>query len=405
MVLPYQLAAQPTQPLSPAAPTAFTNAAQTQLNTNIQGAQTPLTPMQSPTYQAPAANSTVLQPQNQMTLHDFVTEAQKLGTQSFQAQADILGQSNQSLADTMARNLYSQNVGSASGIGQQVQEQALKDRTAQLAPYAQQTASQVGQQELNFQNQQIQQQQQVRQDTFNKILSGQIDKSQMSQQDYAAMGITDPNAIKTIQQMDVANQMTAQGLDPNNSADQNTYRTQLQNNAINTTKQNIISAYAQANHGQIPTTDQLNILLLQAGYGTGMLTPEQQNALIEKYNSTEWTSQMQQAMDLYKTSHPGKIICTELHRQGLMSTKTFKADQDYGHTLDNITYRGYVRWAKHVVWLMKRSKRFTLFVNRLATPWAKQMEFVMTGKGKPNLKGKFMMKYGEKFCYLVGKVG
>ena len=283
-----------------------------------------LQPLTTSSYQTPTGTTGTSGSSTQPSLQDFISEAQKLGQNSFQAQADILGQSNQQLVSDMSRGLYSQNIGAASGVGQTVAEQAIKDRTNQLAPYAQQTATQTALQALQYQ-QQDQQQAQTRQDqAFNMILSGQLDKSQFTPADWAKYGITDPNSIKTISQMDIANQMTAQGMDPNNVNDQNTFRVGLQNQAKNTMKQNIIASYAAANNGAIPSQDQINALLLLAGQGTGALTPEEEQQLTQQYNTTQLDQQTLAAQKMYQASHPSSSVAGTLcYEMGLISKKDF----------------------------------------------------------------------------------
>ncbi len=363
---------------------------------------TVLQPLVTPTYQAPSYTSGTSKPQSGATLQDFIDEAQKLGKSSFQSQADILSQNQDKLVSDLSRGLYSQNVGASSGVGQQVLQQVAKERAQTLAPYAEKTATDVALQTLGYQQQEAQQTQARQDQAFNMILSGQLDKSQFTPQDWAKYGVTDPNAIKTVQQMDFSTAMQAQGMDPNNPADQATYRTQLQNSAKNNLKQQIIGWYSAANDGQVPTPDEINMMMLYYGQGTGMLTNEEQTALINQYNTQSWDAKMDRARQQAAASK-AKIICTELHRQGLMSDSTYLADQAYGRSLDDITYLGYVTWAQYVVAMMKKSRIVTRIAYVIATPWAKQMEHVMSGIGNGSLLGRFMMVTGENICYLIGK--
>lgn len=105
-------------------------------------------------------------------------------------------------------------------------------------------------------------------------------------------------------------------------------------------------------------------------------------------------------------SQKGTVICTELHRQGLMSDQVYEADQRFGRELylrDPELMAGYHAWAKPIVKVMKQNKLFTHLVFIIATPWAKQMAYEMGIEAKPNYIGKLMLKVGLPFCKLVGK--
>lgn len=97
-----------------------------------------------------------------------------------------------------------------------------------------------------------------------------------------------------------------------------------------------------------------------------------------------------------------KIICTELHDQGLMSKEVFEADQRFGKLQDAQTMAGYHVWARPIVKLMKKSKLFTWVVHKIATPWAEQMAFEMGVLDRPSLIGTVMMAVGLPACRLIG---
>jgi hypothetical protein len=114
--------------------------------------------------------------------------------------------------------------------------------------------------------------------------------------------------------------------------------------------------------------------------------------------------------ELYKTGQveaaeaSGKVICTELYHQGLMSEQIYKADQAFGKIQDLEVMIGYHAWALPVVRLMKRSKAATWLAHKIATPWANQMAFEMGVVDKPNLIGMIMMVVGIPCCRLIGKL-
>ena len=104
----------------------------------------------------------------------------------------------------------------------------------------------------------------------------------------------------------------------------------------------------------------------------------------------------------------GKIICTELHRQNLLSDEIYQADQEYGRLMAEKRphlMRGYHLWAKPVVNIMERSQYFTTFVAFIAEPWAQQMAFEMGIVEKGSLVGKVMMYVGEPPTEAIGFIG
>lgn len=102
----------------------------------------------------------------------------------------------------------------------------------------------------------------------------------------------------------------------------------------------------------------------------------------------------------------GKIICTELHRQGLLDDATFKVDQEFGKLMrENYpqVMIGYWTIAMPVVALMQKSKVFTHIVAFFAKPWAHHMAHLMGVKKTDNLFGKAIMSVGKPLCVFAGK--
>ena len=103
----------------------------------------------------------------------------------------------------------------------------------------------------------------------------------------------------------------------------------------------------------------------------------------------------------------GKVICTELYRQGLLKEKIFKADQEFGYNINKINpniITGYHIWAKPVVKLMQKSKIITKIVYIFAKPWAEEMAYEMNIIEKGNIKGKIIMNVGIIICSLIGEI-
>lgn len=101
------------------------------------------------------------------------------------------------------------------------------------------------------------------------------------------------------------------------------------------------------------------------------------------------------------------VICTEMNRQGLLSKNIRLADEVFGSNMKRTrpeVYAGYYCWAKYVVRVMKKSKRFTKFVCFFGLPWAKQMAYEQGYLGRGSILGAAIMKVGVPFCALIGKL-
>ena len=103
---------------------------------------------------------------------------------------------------------------------------------------------------------------------------------------------------------------------------------------------------------------------------------------------------------------PTKVICAELHRQGLMDETIYKADEAFGRYLgdnDRDVLLGYQLWAKPVVKWMQRSKTATRIVASLATPWSYEMAYRVGARDKGTVEGKFLMFVGVPVCRAIGR--
>ncbi|MEG3618433.1 hypothetical protein V5T82_08215 [Magnetovibrio sp. PR-2] len=102
----------------------------------------------------------------------------------------------------------------------------------------------------------------------------------------------------------------------------------------------------------------------------------------------------------------GKVICTELFRQGLLPYEIYAADQRFGLHLaqcDPYVMIGYHAWAKPLACAMKKSVLLTRFVHHsFAMAWAQEMfaREVKTAKG--TLRGKFLITLGVPLCRRIG---
>jgi len=102
----------------------------------------------------------------------------------------------------------------------------------------------------------------------------------------------------------------------------------------------------------------------------------------------------------------GKVICTELHRQGKLDDATMAADAEFGEMVaqnDPHTMAGYHLWAKTVVRLMQKSKTITWIVALFALPWAREMFLRQTGNGRGSWRGRILMRLGIPLCRFIGR--
>ena len=104
------------------------------------------------------------------------------------------------------------------------------------------------------------------------------------------------------------------------------------------------------------------------------------------------------------TKKAGTVICTELHRQGLLDDKVYQYDAEYRKFVDEQTYTGYRILAQPIVSLMQKSKSFT----RIFAPFAIATATEMAGRVNPEIQGsnvgKAMLRIFTPLCRLVGKM-
>lgn len=93
----------------------------------------------------------------------------------------------------------------------------------------------------------------------------------------------------------------------------------------------------------------------------------------------------------------GKIICTELHRQGYISDKVIKLDAEFGKKYRKFhmeAYEGYLIIAIPIVGLMKRNSLFTKVISIVVKPWSSYMANSMDNSIQ-----------GSKLGYVINKIG
>jgi hypothetical protein len=93
------------------------------------------------------------------------------------------------------------------------------------------------------------------------------------------------------------------------------------------------------------------------------------------------------------------VICTELHRQGIMSPEIYKKDAEYGASLPLEVMAGYSFWATPIASKMKTSPLLTSIVKIPAMKWAKHIAGV-----EKSLFGYACQYIAEPVCGLIGTI-
>lgn len=96
------------------------------------------------------------------------------------------------------------------------------------------------------------------------------------------------------------------------------------------------------------------------------------------------------------------VICTELHRQGIMSSEIYEKDVEYGKALEENyphVMIGYTFLATPIVKWMQKSKIFTEIVAYPAMKWAKHI-----ADEKKSVIGYLVFYIGQPICGVIGKL-
>ena len=100
------------------------------------------------------------------------------------------------------------------------------------------------------------------------------------------------------------------------------------------------------------------------------------------------------------------LICTELFWRGYMDEETYMADSEFGKIVrekNPSVFYGYLKFARRVVNLMRKSELFTKIVNVFVQRWSKEMLYRLGKRKRGNWLGKLMMDIGMPLCALVGR--
>ena len=104
----------------------------------------------------------------------------------------------------------------------------------------------------------------------------------------------------------------------------------------------------------------------------------------------------------------GRVICTELHRQKLMSKEDYLMDLKFTEThmipkYGNAFLQGYWSFAVPAVKKMRQSKLHTKFWKHIACNRAQDIKWRL-GKGKFNIFGRAYSLFFENLCWAIGKI-
>ena len=100
--------------------------------------------------------------------------------------------------------------------------------------------------------------------------------------------------------------------------------------------------------------------------------------------------------------HNKGIICTELKRQGLVSTEIWKDMVRSGGLFPQVVLDGYHLWARPVVRRMKKSKSFSHKIETLARPVVYQIAAFNGGCGKWSVTGLSTLAVALPICAILG---
>ena len=98
----------------------------------------------------------------------------------------------------------------------------------------------------------------------------------------------------------------------------------------------------------------------------------------------------------------GRVICNELHRQGLMARKHIVLD--YKFTRDYLTpkhVKGYHAWAIFAVRQMRKG-RLVNFWNHIATHRINEIAYIYGKRDNPDYLGKIYRRIFEPACWILG---
>lgn len=148
------------------------------------------------------------------------------------------------------------------------------------------------------------------------------------------------------------------------------------------------SADGLANYGLSFGTDELASSAVSSLGGGGLAVF---GAAADAITGGEWSSFMGDIV-----GGEFSVICTELHRQGIMSPELYRIDSEHTRKyLSPVTRRGYRIWAIPVVPIMRKSP----FLTKIAAFFAIKRAQSLIGQ---SLFGSIFRKIFEPICFVIG---
>ncbi len=93
----------------------------------------------------------------------------------------------------------------------------------------------------------------------------------------------------------------------------------------------------------------------------------------------------------------GTVLCTELHRQGLLPDDIYRADSEHGKLVEPEVLAGYQMWGIPVARWMRLSGTLTRILRPVVTAWAYHMA------GRTNWLGSALEVFGVPVCRFLGR--
>lgn len=122
----------------------------------------------------------------------------------------------------------------------------------------------------------------------------------------------------------------------------------------------------------------------------------------------KWTKFMDRFMDqtqLGLDPEPPKVICGELHRQGLIPTKIYRDDLLYFRdNTDEQQIKTYHSWAVPYVKLMKKSTFTTRIIRPFGKAWAYEMAYRVGKHSESNILGRTIIGIMHPVHTIIGKL-
>lgn len=113
-------------------------------------------------------------------------------------------------------------------------------------------------------------------------------------------------------------------------------------------------------------------IVLQSGLGFAQMGAAERGAKLQADASAAAAASSKQASGGGGLS----VVCTELHRQGLITTKVWNNNTEVGkYTYENAryNYKGYLTWGLPIAKLMKKSKLATSILSPIMIPWVRHL--------------------------------